>query len=104
MAHIYVYSPAGAVRDRAAFRRGIKQLQALGHEVEIDLDALSSWQRFAGDDATRLAAIGRAAASGTARATRVPVSERPVRASCQNIQAMPTPATAIASQVLAGSR
>jgi len=63
MAHIYVYSPAGAVRDRAAFRRGIKQLQALGHEVEIDLDALSSWQRFAGDDATRLAAIGRAAAS-----------------------------------------
>ena len=63
MAHIYVYSPAGAVRDRAAFRRGIKQLQAFGHEVEIDLDALSSWQRFAGDDATRLAAIGRAAAS-----------------------------------------
>ena len=63
MAHIYVYSPAGAVRDRAAFRRGIKQLQALGHEVEIDPDALSSWQRFAGDDATRLAAIGRAAAS-----------------------------------------
>ena len=63
MAHIYVYSPAGAVRDRAAFRRGIKQLQALGHEVETDPDALSSWQRFAGDDATRLAAIGRAAAS-----------------------------------------
>ena len=27
-----------------------------------------------------------------------------VRASCPNIQAMPTPATAIASQVLAGSR
>ena len=64
MAHIYVYSPSGAVRDRAAFRRGIKQLQALGHEVEVDPDALTSWQRFAGDDATRLAAIGRAAASG----------------------------------------
>jgi muramoyltetrapeptide carboxypeptidase len=32
--------------------------------VEIDPDALTTWQRFAGDDATRLAAIGRAAASG----------------------------------------
>ena len=64
MAHIYIYSPSGAVRDKAAFRRGIKRLQAGGHEVEIDADALSSHQRFAGDDDTRLAAIGRAAASG----------------------------------------
>ena len=64
MSHIYIYSPSGAVRDRAAFRRGVKRLQALGHEVEIDPDALASFERFAGDDATRLAAIGRAAASG----------------------------------------
>ena len=64
MAHIYVYSPSGAVRDRAAFRRGVKRLQAMGHEVEIDADALASFERFAGDDAIRLAAIGRAAASG----------------------------------------
>jgi len=64
MAHIYVYSPSGAVRDRAAFRLGVRRLQAQGHEVEIDPTALASWQRFAGDDATRLAAIGRAAASG----------------------------------------
>lgn len=64
MAHIYVYSPSGAVRDRAAFRRGVKCLQKLGHDVEVDPDALTSWQRFAGDDATRLAAISRAAASG----------------------------------------
>lgn len=64
MAHIYVYSPAGAVRDKAAFRRAIVRLRGLGHEVEIDPDALRSHQRFAGDDATRLAAIGRAAASG----------------------------------------
>lgn len=62
--HIYIYSPSGAVRDKAAFRRGIKRLQALGHEVEVDPAALASFQRFAGDDATRLAAIGRAAASG----------------------------------------
>lgn len=64
MPHIYIYSPSGAVRDRAAFRRGIQRLQALGHEVEVDPAALASHQRFAGDDATRLAAIGRAAASG----------------------------------------
>ena len=64
MAHVYVYSPSGAVRDRAAFKRGVARLKALGHEVEVDPSALASWQRFAGDDDTRLAAIGRAAASG----------------------------------------
>lgn len=62
--HIYIYSPSGAVRDKAAFKRGIKRLQALGHEVEVDADALAGHLRFAGDDATRLAAIHRAAASG----------------------------------------
>ncbi|MCX8520688.1 MAG: LD-carboxypeptidase [Rhodoferax sp.] len=62
--HIYIYSPSGAVRDKAAFRRGIKRLQYLGHAVEVDPDALKSHTRFAGDDDTRLAAIARAAASG----------------------------------------
>ena len=62
--HIYIYSPSSAVRDKASFKRGIKRLQALGHEVEVDEAALSSQQRFAGDDATRTAAIARAAASG----------------------------------------
>jgi len=62
--HIYIYSPSGAVRDKAAFKRGIRRLQLLGHEVEVDADALARHQRFAGDDATRLAAIHRAAASG----------------------------------------
>lgn len=62
--HIYIYSPSGAVRDRAAFRRGVARLKALGHEVEVDEAALASHLRFAGDDDTRLAAIHRAAASG----------------------------------------
>ncbi|EJE50709.1 putative MccF-like protein (microcin C7 resistance) [Acidovorax sp. CF316] len=62
--HIYIYSPSSAVRDKAAFKRGIARLKALGHEVEVDVDALASHTRFAGDDATRLAAIHRAAASG----------------------------------------
>ena len=61
---IYIYSPSGAVRDKAAFKRGIARLKTLGHDVEIDPDALSSFQRFAGDDATRLNAIHRAVASG----------------------------------------
>lgn len=64
MAHIYIFSPSSAVRDKAAFRRGVKRLQALGHEVEADEAALASHMRFAGDDATRIAAIARAAASG----------------------------------------
>ncbi|TXI67439.1 MAG: LD-carboxypeptidase [Limnohabitans sp.] len=63
MAHIYIFSPSSAVRDKAAFRRGVKRLHALGHEVEVDEAALASHMRFAGDDATRIAAIARAAAS-----------------------------------------
>ena len=64
MSHIYVYSPSSRVIDKAAFKRGIKRLESLGHEVEIDPDALTGHLRFAGDDATRIAAFSRAAASG----------------------------------------
>jgi muramoyltetrapeptide carboxypeptidase len=64
MSHIYIFSPSSAVRDKTAFKRGIKRLETQGHHVEIDPDALSSHLRFAGDDQTRLKAIGRAAASG----------------------------------------
>ena len=64
MSHIYIYSPSGAVRDKAAFKRGVARLKKLGHEVELDADVLSTHTRFAGDDATRLAAIHRAAHSG----------------------------------------
>lgn len=61
--HIYLISPSGAVRDKAALRLGVKRLKQLGHDVEIDPDALSSDQRFAGDDEARLAAVARAAGS-----------------------------------------
>lgn len=60
---VYIYSPSGAVRDKAAFRRGVRRLQALGYEVEVDSDALSSHMRFAGDDESRLRAISRACES-----------------------------------------
>jgi len=64
MAYIYIFSPSSAVRDKAAFRRGLNRLRAQGHAVEVDEAALSSHMRFAGDDATRIAAITRAADSG----------------------------------------
>jgi muramoyltetrapeptide carboxypeptidase len=64
MSHIYIYSPSSAVRDKAAFRRGVARLKQLGHEVELDEAVLKSHMRFAGDDEARVAAIGRAAASG----------------------------------------
>ena len=62
--HIYIYSPSSAVRDKAAFKRGISRLAALGYAVEVDEAALSSHLRFAGNDESRLAAIHRAANSG----------------------------------------
>ncbi|NBO40998.1 MAG: LD-carboxypeptidase [Betaproteobacteria bacterium] len=62
--HIYIYSPSGAVRDKAALRRAVKHLTQLGHEVELDPDVLTRSQRFAGDDDIRLMSISRAAASG----------------------------------------
>ncbi|RYY84042.1 MAG: LD-carboxypeptidase [Comamonadaceae bacterium] len=61
---IYIFSPSSAVRNKAALRRSVARLKAMGHDVELDTAALASHMRFAGDDETRLAAIGRAAASG----------------------------------------
>jgi muramoyltetrapeptide carboxypeptidase len=61
---IYIFSPSSAVGNKAAVRRGVARLKALGHEVELDPAVFSTHMRFAGDDATRLAAIERAAASG----------------------------------------
>ena len=62
--HIYLISPSGAVRDKAALRLGVKRLKQLGHDVALDPDALSTEQRFAGDDDARVLAVSRAAASG----------------------------------------
>ena len=61
---IYIYSPSSAVGDKAAVRRGVARLRAMGHEVELDEAVYARHTRFAGNDETRLAAIHRAAASG----------------------------------------
>ena len=63
MPNIYIYSPSGATRDKAAFKRGVQRLKKAGYGVTLDDAALLSEQRFAGDDAVRLAAIGRASAA-----------------------------------------
>jgi muramoyltetrapeptide carboxypeptidase len=70
MSDIYIYSPSGAVRDKQAFRHGLATLKAMGHAAVVDPAALRSASRFAGSDDERLAAIGRAAASG-ARASLI---------------------------------
>jgi muramoyltetrapeptide carboxypeptidase len=64
MSDLYIYSPSGAVRDSAAFKRGLAFLKRAGHTVRVDPAALNSDTRFAGTDLERLEAIERAARSG----------------------------------------
>lgn len=58
---LVLYSPAGVVVKAAPLRRAAKRLAALGFQVKRDQAALARHQRFAGDDAARLAAIHRVA-------------------------------------------
>lgn len=67
-----LYSPAGVLAQPAALRLASQRLRALGFDVTIDAAARARKQRFAGDDATRLAALHRVAqaAPSIAMATR----------------------------------
>ncbi len=56
-----LFSPAGVVAQPAALQRAAKRLRAHGFDAQIDESAKAKLQRFAGDDATRLAAIHRIA-------------------------------------------
>jgi muramoyltetrapeptide carboxypeptidase len=56
-----VFSPSGVVAEPAALRLALRRLVALGFEARLDEDALARRQRFAGDDARRLAALHRVA-------------------------------------------
>ena len=69
---LVLLSPAGVIADPRAVRRAAKRLATQGFQVEIDPAALARHQRFAGDDAARLAALHRvaAAAPSVAMATR----------------------------------
>ncbi len=72
MTSLTLFTPAGALATAGNLTRAAKRLTKLGFEVNIDADALARHQRFAGDDATRLAALHRVAdaAPGIAMATR----------------------------------
>lgn len=72
MTSLTLFSPAGALAKADQLKRAAKRLSKLGFDVSIDADALARQQRFAGDDATRLAAIHRIAdaAPSVALATR----------------------------------
>jgi muramoyltetrapeptide carboxypeptidase len=63
MSTLILYSPSGVVAEPAALKRAAKRLGTMGFAVTVDEVALARHQRFAGDDATRLAAIHRVAAS-----------------------------------------
>jgi muramoyltetrapeptide carboxypeptidase len=72
MTTLTLYTPAGVVAQPPALRRAARRLAALGFAVTVDEAALARRQRFAGDDAQRLAAIHRVAdaAPSVALATR----------------------------------
>ena len=72
MTLLNLFTPAGVLATAAPLRLAAKRLKALGFEVQIDASALVKQQRFAGDDATRLAALHRVAeaAPGIALAAR----------------------------------
>lgn len=72
MTSLTLFTPSGALAKAEPLRRAAKRLGRLGFEVDVDADALARHQRFAGDDATRLAALHRIAdaAPSVALATR----------------------------------
>ena len=60
---IYAISPSGSIGDRRRVERACRHLAQAGFPVRLDRAVYSAWQRFAGTDAARLAAIQRAAES-----------------------------------------
>ena len=72
MTSMTLYTPAGVLVKSAPLTLAAKRLKALGFDVQIDEAARARFQRFGGDDETRLAALHRVAAQapGIALATR----------------------------------
>jgi muramoyltetrapeptide carboxypeptidase len=59
---IGLYAPAGFAIEPAAVDRAAARLESLGHRVIVDPTCTARWQRFAGTDSERLAAVQRMAA------------------------------------------
>ena len=66
MTELTIFSPSGVVARAPALRLAARRLGALGFDARLDDAALARHQRFAGDDATRLAAVHRVAAAAPA--------------------------------------
>ncbi len=60
--HLYLFSPSGAIEPEK-LERATANLRTLGYKVTVDRSAAKRYMRFAGTDAERINAIGRAAAS-----------------------------------------
>ena len=58
MTLLTLFSPAGVLVKSAPLTLAAKRLKSLGFDVTIDESARARFQRFAGDDDTRLAADG----------------------------------------------
>ena len=56
-----IYSPSGVVLKAATVRLAARRLAALGYDVSLDDSATAKFQRFAGHDDLRLAALHRVA-------------------------------------------
>ncbi len=69
---LVLFSPAGVLRSVVPLRRAAARLAGIGFAVTVDASAALKAQRFAGDDAARLAALHRVAAAhpSVALATR----------------------------------
>jgi muramoyltetrapeptide carboxypeptidase len=58
---IGIFAPAGFATDPEALDRAVAHLEAAGHRVHVDPGCTARWQRFAGPDDERLAALWRMA-------------------------------------------
>ena len=56
-----VFSPSGVVAEPTVLRRALQRLRDCGFDARLDASALARRQRFAGEDAVRLAAVHRVA-------------------------------------------
>ncbi len=61
MTSLTLFSPSGVVARALPLQRAARRLRAHGFEVHVDEAAQAKFQRFAGDDDTRLAAVHRVA-------------------------------------------
>ncbi|MEO8279949.1 MAG: LD-carboxypeptidase [Ideonella sp.] len=72
MTSLSLYSPSGVIAKAAPLKLAVRRLGQLGFDVSVDPAARLKWQRFAGPDDERLAALHRTAeaAPDIAMATR----------------------------------